>query len=90
MTQRLRTLSSLLEDLCSPLSVTPILGNPKPPGHQVCKWCIIIRTGKIPMHTELKGDGKGEEKGEMWTVLFAFSGVSDETNLCRELEHTSL
>lgn len=86
MTQGLRTLSSLLEDLCSPLSVTSVLGNPKPPGHQVCKWCIIIRTGKIPMHIELKG----EEKGEMWMVVFAFSGVSDETNLCRELEHTSL
>lgn len=68
MSQRLRTLSSLLEDLCSPLSVTSILGNTKPPGHQVCKWCIIIRTGKIPMHIKLKGDGKeGEEKGEMWS-----------------------
>lgn len=73
MAQRLGTLASLLEDLCSPLSVTPILGNPKP-----------------PEHIKLKGEGKEGEEKEMWTIVFALSGVSDETNLCRELEHTSL
>lgn len=83
MSQRLGTLASLLEDLSSHLSVTPILGNPKPPGHQVWKRCTIIHTGKIPTHIKLKGEGKGEE---MWTIMFALSEVSDETNLCMELE----